>query len=196
MNNFAKYTSASVRRTWRRLVAHAALATMLSVGLFVSQAQADRPTDGRQAGSFDMEGVAVWFRNKFSEAELQDYRPEDFRIESQMCNCSDRPEPHYPYIMVFFSTPKGDLVGRPDRKGFETVITRLAVRYGQEYCSVDSEDECYGSFSHPCDFSDFRYGAQLAPYFPSCKLIESDPAPDADSGSGLTPVRHANFPPR
>jgi hypothetical protein len=132
-----------------------------------------------------MEGVSVWFRERFSEAELQAYQPEDFRIESQLCNCSDRPEPHYPYIMVFFSTPKGDLVGRPDRKGFDTIITRLAVRYGEQYCNVESEDECYGSFSHPCDFSDFRYGAQLAPYFPTCKSVD----PDADSE--LTPVRYS-----
>ncbi len=166
------------------------LGAMLLSGLFTSQAQADRPGDAPRAASFDMEGVGVWFRSKFSEAELHDYRPEDFRIESQMCNCSDRPEPHYPYIMVFFSTPKGDLVGRPDRKGFETVITRLAVRHGEAYCDVESEEECYGTFSHPCDFSDFRYGAQLAPYFPTCKMIEPDPSPDAGSGSGQRSARH------
>ncbi len=150
--------------------------------------------DSGQPASFDMDGVSDWFENKFSEAELQTYRPEDFRIESQMCNCSDQPEPHYPYIMVLFSTPKGDLVGRPDRKGFETVITRLAVRHGEAYCNVEYEDECYGSFSHPCEFSDFRYGAQLAPYFPYCKSTESDQSPDADPDSGLLPVRFGSLP--
>jgi hypothetical protein len=196
MNNFAKHTSASAWRTWLELASTAGLAATLSLGLFVSQAQADRPGGARQTASFDMEGVADWFRSKFPEAELQTYRPEDFRIESQLCNCSDRPEPHYPYIMVFFSTPKGDLVGRPDRKGFETVITRLAVRHGEEYCNVESENECYGSFSHPCDFSDFRYGAQLAPYFPSCKSADPDKSHDADPDSGLMPVRHGSLPVR
>lgn len=174
-----------------------ALLTFLSVA---ANAQPGEQKDARQRsgqpGSFNMDGVSDWFENRFSEAELQTYRPEDFRIESQMCNCSDRPEPHYPYIMVFFSTPKGDLVGRPDRKGFETVITRLAVRYGEEYCNVESEDECYGSFSHPCDFSDFRYGAQLAPYFPSCKSTDSDQSPDGDSDLGLMPVRYRSLPGR
>ena len=66
--------------------------------------------------------------------------------------------------------------------GVDTVITRLAVRHGDRYCDVDSEDQCYGTFAHPCEFSDFRYGRQLAPYFPTCKSVE----PDIE----LTPVRY------
>lgn len=194
MKNVARQHSTRWRRTWAGLAAGAVLATLLPSGLLVSPARADRVQDARQGASFDMEGVSVWFRGKFSEAELLTYRPDDFRIEYQMCNCSDRPEPHYPYIMVFFATPKGDLVGRPDRKGFETVITRLAVRHGETYCDVESEEECYGSFSHPCDFSDFRYGAQLAPYFPSCKSMESPPSPEAGSRPELMPVRHHGMP--
>jgi len=170
---------------WRGVVA--ALAVLIPLCLFATPVHADQPGSG-QPGSFAMEGVSVWFKSKFTAAELQNYQPEDFRIESQLCNCSDRPEPHYPYILVFFNTPKGDLVGRPDRKGFETVITRLAVRHGEEYCDVDAEDECYGSFSHPCDFSDFRYGAQLAPYFPTCKMVEPEPEPERDAGR--TPAQH------
>jgi hypothetical protein len=167
----------------------AALALAVSLCSIPASAQAQRPANPTQPeGSFSMEGVADWVVKKFTQAELESSRPGDFGIESQMCSCTDRPEPHYPYILVFFNTPKGDLVGRPDRKGFETVIARLAVRHGEEYCDVDSEDECYGSFSHPCDFSDFRYGSQLAPYFPTCKLAEPDAAPDPDSG--LSPVRH------
>ena len=171
----------SFRKARRQSLAALALALSCAIA---AQAHADRPGSG-QPGSFAMEGVAVWFKSKFTEAELQNYQPADFGIESQMCNCTDRPEPHYPYILVFFNTPKGDLVGRPDRKGFETVITRLAVRHGETYCDVESESECYGEFSDPCDFSDFRYGKQLAPYFPSCKAVEPDPAPQPD----MTPVR-------
>ena len=123
-------------------------------------------------GSFEMEGVSAWIRDKFSESELTSYSQADFRIEFYQCNCYDRPEPHYPNLLVFFSTPKGDLVGRPDRRGFDTIITRLAVRHGQRYCDLDAEDQCYGSFAHPCEFSDFRYGPQLAEYFPGCKTID------------------------
>ena len=136
------------------------------------------------AGSFNMYGVSEWFQDRFSEAELKSYQPEDFQIESHACGCYDRPEPHYPYLLVFFKTPKGDLVGRPDRRGVDTVITRLAVRHGERYCDVDSEDQCYGTFAHPCEFSDFRYGRQLAPYFPTCKSVESEP--------GLTPVDYSS----
>jgi len=143
---------------------------------------AEQGSDG--AGSFDMQGVSVWFKNRFSESELRTYAAEDFRIESHACSCFDKPEPHYPYLLVFFSTPKGDLVGRPDRRGVDTIITRLAVRHGDQYCDVDSEDQCYGSFSSPCEFSDFRYGSQLARYFPTCKEV------DPESGSELMPVRY------
>ena len=135
-----------------------------------------------RAGSFDMHGVSGWFRDRFSEAELQSYRPEEFQIEAHACGCYDEPEPHYPYLLVFFNTPKGDLVGRPDRRGVDTVITRLAVRHGERYCDVDSEDQCYGTFEHPCEFSDFKYGRQLAPFFPTCKPDEPD--------TELTPVRY------
>ncbi len=152
------------------------------LGLFSLLANAQNgESDGSRrnptrAGSFNLEGVSVWFRKKFSESELESYRPEDFRIESHFCNCSDRPEPHYPYMLVFFSTPKGDLVGRPDRRGFDTVITPLAERRGELYCAIDGEeDQCFGSFANPCQFTDFRYGKQLAPYFPSCKVIDPEP---------------------
>ena len=137
----------------------------------------------RPVASFDMEGVSVWFKSKFSEAELQTYRPEDFRIESRLCNCSDRPDPHYPYIFVIFSTPKGDLVGRPERRGFDTIITKLAVRHGEQYCNVDAEDQCYGSFPNPCDFSDSHFESQLAPYFPTCKQPDTDADRDGETGT-------------
>lgn len=159
------------------------LASLLVLFTLTANAQVNERGNLRERSapraSFDMEGVSVWFKGKFSEAELQTYRPEDFRIESQLCNCSDRPDPHYPYIFVIFSTPKGDLVGRPGRRGFDTIITRLAVRHGEQYCNVDAEDQCYGSFSNPCDFSDFQFESQLAPYFPTCKQPDADTDRDA-----------------
>jgi len=172
-----------------RCVIIAMLAASLAIFSLMASAQTENPGDVEQnsvrAGSFDMQGVSDWFKDRFSESELRTYQSEDFRIESHACSCYDKPEPHYPYLLVFFSTPKGDLVGRPDRRGVDTVIARLAVRHGDQYCDVDAEDQCFGSFSNPCDFSDFRYGPQLARYFPTCK--EVDPASDSE----LTPVRYA-----
>ncbi|UCH46426.1 MAG: hypothetical protein JSU95_09825 [Betaproteobacteria bacterium] len=168
-------------------------ACVAAVGLFASlaivsvaaHAQAEERRDSRRYtfrfGTFDMTGVSSWFKNRFSEAELKTYRPEDFDIEQALCSCYDRPVPHYPYVLMLFSTPKGDLVGRPERRGFDTVIIPLAVRFGERYCEIDAEDQCYGSFANPCDFSDFRYGEELEPYFPGCLEVEAD--------SQLEPVR-------
>jgi hypothetical protein len=163
------------------IVLVAASLALFSLAVNAQFVDLDSPRQGSgEPGSFDMEGVSAWFRERFTAAELESYQPEDFRIESHMCGCYDRPEPHYPYLLVFFTTPKGDLVGRLDRRGLDTIITRLAVRHGERYCDLESENECYGSFSDPCDFSDYRYGRQLAPYFPTCKSVD----PDSD----LTPV--------
>ena len=124
--------------------------------------------------SFNIHGVSEWLRSKFTEAELQGYTQGDFSIEQCLCNCADEPQPHYPYILVFFRTPKGDLVGRPEPRGIEMAITPLAVRYGERYCETGDEDQCFGSFAHPCEFSDFRYGNELAKYFPYCKREQTD----------------------
>lgn len=164
----------------------------MSLALFfpIDEAQARESANSRQdpgrAGSIDMEGVSVWLRDRFSETELQALRPEDFRMETHACSCYDRPIPHFPYLLVLFTTPKGDLVGRPDRRGVDLIITRLAVRHGERYCDVDAEDQCYGSFSHPCEFTDFRYGPHLAEYFPTCKSADSEPE--------LTPVSNGDLP--
>lgn len=165
-----------------------AIATMVFAFTFfsgeVSAQDRDRDNSSQgsgQLGSFEMEGVSDWIKQKFTVTELQKYQPEDFRIEPHLCGCYDRPVPHYPYILVFFTTPKGDLVGRPDQRGLDTIITRLAVRHGERYCEVESEERCYGSFSNPCEFSDFRFGSQLAEYFPTCKAIEPDREQNRDS---------------
>jgi hypothetical protein len=146
-----------------------AVALVAVAGTVTAQDGQSPGEDRTRLGAFQLEGVVAWFRKRFSDEELKRYLPEDFSIEHHLCNCNDLPEPHYPYVMTFFSTPKGDLVGRPERRGFDTVIVPLAVRHGERYCELEAEDQCYGSFADPCDFSDHRFGEQLAPYFPTCK---------------------------
>lgn len=156
----------------------AVLIASIAISFTVTDAQADDAPKNRRDfsmfGSFEMEGVSEWFKNRFTEAELQQYRPDDFAIEQYLCNCYDQPVPHFPYVLMFFYTPKGDLVGRPERRGFDMVIIPLAVRHGERYCKVDAEDECYGSFTDPCEFTDFRFGSELAKYFPYCKPEDAE----------------------
>lgn len=71
--------------------------------------------------------------------------------------------------MVIMKSAQGDLVARPEGQESAVQFVPLALRYGKRYCPLESGAECYGEFEHPCEFSDFRYGAALAPYFPSCK---------------------------
>lgn len=63
-------------------------------------------------------------------------------------------------------------MARPERHELALEFTTLAVRYGTRYCAVD-EPDCYGWFEQPCDFTDFRYGPTLAPFFPTCKADEA-----------------------
>ena len=116
-----------------------------------------------------LEGVSRWIGKRFSASEIAQLSPADFRVEQHACNCSDRPDPHFPYLVVLFTTPKGDLVARAEGQENMARITPLAVRNGEEYCRVDAEDQCYGSFSSVCEFTDFRFGPSLAPFFPDCK---------------------------
>ena len=115
------------------------------------------------------EGVSRWIGSRFSASEIAELSPEDFRVEQHACNCSDKPEAHFPYLLVLFTTPKGDLVARAEGQENMARITPLAVRIGHEYCQVEAEDQCYGSFASVCEFTDFRYGPTLAPFFPDCK---------------------------
>jgi len=68
-----------------------------------------------------------------------------------------------------FTTPRGDLVVRPEGGENMAKFTPLAVRTGDQYCKVESEEHCYGSFANVCEFTDFRYGPLLQPFFPTCK---------------------------
>ena len=90
------------------------------------------------------------------------------------CGCYDQPSKHYPYSIVVFKSAERDLVTRPERREGALTFSPLAVRYGTRYCATDSEQDCYGSFTHPCDFTDFRYGPTLAEYFPTCKAEGDD----------------------
>ena len=114
-------------------------------------------------------GMSVWLKARFSQTELEGLRAGDLRVESYYCSCYDEPNKHYPYSIVLLKTPRGDLVARPEGTDGALSFTPLAVRYGNRYCEVGSETDCYGSFSHPCEFTDFRYGPYLAEFFPTCK---------------------------
>ena len=92
----------------------------------------------------------------------------NFGVEAHDCSCADKPEPHFPYRIVLFITPKGDLVARPEAHEKMAKITLLAVRNGEQHCNLDSEEQCYGLFANVCEFTDFRYGPTLEPYFPTC----------------------------
>lgn len=137
--------------------------------------------------TIDLEGISLWLRAQFSEAELERLHPGDFKLESHYCSCSDKPKKHFPYPVVLLRTPKGDLVTRPEPREVSVGFTALAVRYGNRYCDVESAEDCYGSFSDPCDFTDFRYGPFLAEFFPTCKSDEAEPV--------LMPVDKTNFRP-
>jgi hypothetical protein len=121
------------------------------------------------ARTSSLEGVSAWMKQRFSKSEMDTYSAEDFRVESHFCSCADLPEPHFPYAVVLFTTPKGDLVARAEPQEQGPRITPLAVRNGEQYCKLEAEEQCYGSFASVCAFTDFRYGPLLEPYFPTCK---------------------------
>jgi hypothetical protein len=116
--------------------------------------------------------LSRWLKTRFTEAELAQLAPEDLVLEPHYCGCYDEPEPHFPYPLVLLKTPKGDLVARDDSREGAVSFAPLAVRHGDRYCEVESEHVCYGTFAEPCDFTDFRYGPHLAPFFPTCKTDE------------------------
>ena len=116
-----------------------------------------------------MDGVSLWLKARFSETDFEAFQPGDLKAEAYYCSCYDKPNKHYPYSIVLLKTLKGDLVARPEGTDGALIFTALAVRHGNQYCQVESETDCYGSFSHPCEFTDFRYGQYLAEFFPTCK---------------------------
>jgi hypothetical protein len=123
-----------------------------------------------------MIGISSWLNARFSRPELEGLHPGELRVEAYYCGCYDQPRRHFPYVMVVVNTPKGDWVARPEGGDDSVRFTALAVRFGDRYCDVEVEGNCYGSFSHPCEFSDFRYGPHLLAFFPTCRTDESESA--------------------
>jgi hypothetical protein len=122
-----------------------------------------------QNGATKLDGLSVWPRARFLASELQGLHLGDLEVEPYFCGCYDKPNKHYPYSIVLLKTSKGDLVTRPERLEGAVAYMPLAVRRGNQYCELESEKQCYGSFPDPCEFTDFRYGPHLAPFFPTCK---------------------------
>jgi len=128
-----------------------------------------------QNEAMKLDGLSVWRHTRFSESELEGLQPGDLGVEAHFCSCYDKPNKHFPYSIVLLKTSRGDLVTRPERLEGAVTFTALAVRYADLYCDMDSEEHCHGSFSEPCEFTDFRYGPYLAAFFPTCKSDEDEP---------------------
>jgi hypothetical protein len=164
-----------VHKTLNRIPGRNTLAGVLIV-LALAQAEPSLAQDSRgsrletsQIRTIELDGISGWLRGRFSRTELDALGPGDLAMESHFCGCSDAPLKHFPYAVVVLRTPRGDLVARPE--GHEGVFhfAALAVRHDDLYCDVESDANCYGAFAHPCEFTDFRYGSQLAEFFPTCK---------------------------
>ncbi len=121
-----------------------------------------------ESRAVDIDAIAEWMNERYYADGSENIVSDKLIPEPRFCNCSDSPRPHYPYILLFFRTPKVDLVTRLERGEGGDRYVAIAVRRNARYCSLASETECYGDFEEPCDFSDFRFGAILKPYFPSC----------------------------
>ena len=172
--NFARQSArATARRTLRAITlafVFASLALPFATGeVLAGERGRALEQDHEPAHATRLEGVSAWMRERFSKSEIEAMSAEDFRIESHSCSCADKPDPHFPYRIVLFTTPKGDLLARPEANEQSAAVTLLAVRNGDQYCQLDSEEQCYGSFASVCEFIDFRYGPMLKPYFPTCK---------------------------
>jgi hypothetical protein len=108
------------------------------------------------------------------DSGLEKFQPGAKSARWYDCGCYDTPIKHYPYSLVVFEMPAHDLVVRPERHEGAFNFVPLAKRYGKLYCKLESEQDCYGEFASPCDFTDHRYGASLAEYFPTCKSTRKE----------------------
>ena len=147
----------------------AALALVASCGNGLAKDSTTQKNEATQNGPTEPDDLAVWPRARFLASELQALRLGDLEVEAHLCGCYDKPNKHFPYALVLLKTAKGDLVARPERLEGGVAYMPLAVRRGNQYCELESEAQCYGSFPDPCDFTDYRYGPNLAPFFPTCK---------------------------
>lgn len=147
----------------------AALALVATSGGCLANDSTTQKSEATRHGATEPDGVTVWPRARFLASELQGLQLGNLEVESHFCGCYDKPNKHYPYALVLLKTSKGDLVARPERLEGAVAYTPLAIRRGNQYCELESEARCYGSFPDPCDFTDHRYGRDLAPFFPTCK---------------------------
>jgi hypothetical protein len=97
--------------------------------------------------ALNVESVAQWLKGLYSEAEFRALAPGAIAFEAR----------------------QGDLILRPDQRELQVSFVHLALRQGDLYCGFEPGGECHGRFADVCDFTDFRYGDDLAPYFPTCK---------------------------
>jgi hypothetical protein len=148
-------------------------ATLLACGTiaatFAGLAHAQEPPGSTRSRLLALPEIAQWLDTQYTGAERQALRDEDLTVSGARCGCSDLPKPHYPYAVVIFSSPKGDLVARFEGDEASIRISPLAHRSGALYCSIYESEGCFGEFEHPCEFTDARFGPALAPYFPDCK---------------------------
>jgi len=147
----------------------AVLALLAESGSCLANHATTQTDETAQNGAINLDGLSVWLHARFSESELDGLQPGDLEVESYFCSCYDKPNKHFPYAIALLKTSKGDLVTRPESLEGSVTFTPLAVRRGNQYCEVESEEQCYGSFTDPCEFTDFRYGPYLAAFFPTCK---------------------------
>jgi hypothetical protein len=158
------------------LVVLVACASLLAPTDYGSAQQMTSTQDIEQGHLIDMDGISDWLKARFSEVELGGLPTGELSIEPYYCGCYDHPHKHFPQAVVMLRTPRGDLIARPEGGDQIVRFTPLAVRFGNLYCEVGSEQSCYGTFRHPCDFTDFRYGSFLAPFFPTCMSDEAETA--------------------
>jgi len=147
----------------------AALALAATSGGSLANDSTGQKNETAQNGATKPDGLLVWPSTRFFASELQGLQLGDFQVEAHFCGCNDKPNKHFPYSLVLLKTSKGDLVARPERLEGAVTYTPLAVRRGNLYCELESETQCYGSFPDPCDFTDYRFGPNLEPFFPTCK---------------------------
>ena len=147
----------------------AALALVATSGGCLANDSTTQKDETTPNGATEPEGLPVWPRARFFASELQGLQLGDIQVEAHFCGCYDKPNKHFPYSLVLLKTSKGDLVARPEFLDGAVTYMPLAVRRGNQYCELESETQCYGSFSDPCEFTDYRYGPNLAPFFPTCK---------------------------
>ena len=152
-----------------RVYVVAALALVATSGGCLANDSTTQKDEATQNGATKPDGPSVWPRTRFFASELQGLQLGDLQVEAHFCGCFDKPNKHFPYSLVLLKTSKGDLVARPELLDGAVTYMPLAVRRGNQYCELESETQCYGSFSDPCEFTDHRYGPNLAPYFPTCK---------------------------